>query len=57
MIMIIASVMGLSGAYLLFLALKEKPCECEHTHFAEYHSRRIKICIDCGKTEELESLK
>lgn len=57
MIMLIASIMGLSGAYLSFLAIKEKPCECEHSHFAEYHSRKIKVCIDCGKIEDLESLK
>jgi hypothetical protein len=28
--------------------------ECPHTHWAQYQSRKYKMCIDCGKIEPIE---
>lgn len=44
----------LVALYLLFDALEICEFGCANHTFAEYHSRKKKICIDCGKEEPLE---
>ncbi|MGB4499616.1 MAG: hypothetical protein WBI40_13090 [Methylococcaceae bacterium] len=34
-----------------FVTIERK---CQHTHWAQFQSRKYKMCVDCGKLEPIE---
>jgi hypothetical protein len=40
--------LALLSGFILFFVLYNMRAECKHTHFAQFRSRKIKQCIDCG---------
>jgi hypothetical protein len=47
MIFIYIIIVGLIGMGFVAYSIKSQ-YECKHTHFAQFRSRKIKQCIDCG---------
>jgi hypothetical protein len=47
MIFLYVAIAGAIGFLFVVYAVRERN-DCKHTHFAEYRSRKIKQCIDCG---------
>ena len=47
MIFIYAIIVGLVGMGFVAYSIN-KQAQCKHEFFAEYRSRKVKQCIDCG---------